>query len=117
MENTWLCTSQAGGVREEEEQLLYTPEGRKLQHADTAAMELVREHWCTSLLRVLAKGATCKCTPSALERAAEKKQGGLLCEHCWNTYIQEPPIAEDAEQRVHMALTGEVEPCPNMAAR
>jgi len=50
LEKTWLCTSQAGSVREEEEQPPCTPEGRKLQHADTVAMELVRDHWCTSLL-------------------------------------------------------------------
>lgn len=32
-----------------------------------------------------------------------------------DTYIQEPPVAEDAEQRVHVALTGKVESCPNVA--
>lgn len=68
-----------------------------------------------SLLGELARGATYKHTLSTLERATEKKQGGLLCQHCWDTYIQEAPIAEDTEQRVHMALTGEVEPCPNVA--
>lgn len=32
-----------------------------------------------------------------------------------DTYVQEPPVAEDAEQRVHVALAGEVEPCADVA--
>lgn len=60
---------------------------------------------------------TYKHTLVHLEGATEKKQGGLLCGHCWDTYIQEPPVAEDAEQGVYVALTGEVEARPNVATR
>lgn len=37
--------------------------------------------------------------------------------HGWLTYIQEAPIAEDAEQGVDVALAGEVQACPDMAPR
>lgn len=85
------------------------------ERREAAACKHSRDGAGTPLPGELARGATYKHILSTLERATEKKQGGLLCEHCWDTYIQEPPIAEDTEQRVHVALTGEVEPCPNVA--
>ena len=34
-----------------------------------------------------------------------------------STYIQQPPVAEHTEQGVHVALAGEVQACPDVAAR
>ena len=109
MEKTDLCTSKAGSVRTEEEQSSHMPE-RQEASACKHSRDNARQYWGE-----LVRGATYKHTLSILERTTEKKQGGLLCEHCWDTYIQEPPIAEDTEQRVHVALTGEVKSCPNVA--